>query len=159
MAELYSYQLYTNESSFSRPYYLKDLEASSYYDSLLSKLEQTYPNSTYLKQYKSDIERDRLVFEKDKIDFKYIGLTIVLVISLIFNVVLIRKRKPKSSKIKYQEVLSTQEQKVFELMKENITNKEIAERLFVSISTVKSHINNIYSKLQISSRKDISKFN
>ena len=159
MAELYSYQLYTNESSFSRPYYLKDLETSSYYDSLLSKLEQTYPNSTYLNQYKSDIERDRLVFEKDKIDFKYIGLTIVLVISLIFNVVLIRKRKPKSSKIKYQEVLSTQEQKVFELMKENITNKEIAERLFVSISTVKSHINNIYSKLQISSRKDISKFN
>lgn len=158
LAELYSYQLYTNETSFSRPYYLKDLETSSYYDSLLSKLEYSYPNSTYLTQYKNDIDRDRLIFTKDEIDFKYIGLTIVLAISLIINVVLIRNRKAKSSKIKYQEVLSSQEQKVFELMRQNLTNKEIASELFVSISTVKSHINNIYSKLQISSRKEISQF-
>ncbi|MDT0551809.1 response regulator transcription factor [Urechidicola vernalis] len=158
LAELYSYQLYTNESSFSRPYYLKDLETSDYYERLLLKLEKSYPNTSYLDQYENDIARDRLLFTKDKVDTKYLIIVILLVISVSINFVLIRKRKPKGTKIKYREVLSSQELKVFELMKQDLTNKEIAERLFVSISTIKSHINNIYSKLKISSRKDIVKF-
>ena len=43
-------------------------------------------------------------------------------------------------------------------MHKGITNKEIAEQLFISLSTVKSHINTIYSKLSISSRKEIDQF-
>ncbi|OIQ36412.1 MAG: hypothetical protein BM563_10905 [Bacteroidetes bacterium MedPE-SWsnd-G1] len=158
LAELYTYQLYTDESSFSRPYYLKDLETSDYYERLLLKLEKSYPNTSYLNQYENDIARDRLLFAKNKVDTKYLIIVILLVISVSINFVLIRKKKPKGTKIKYREVLSSQELKVFELMKQDLTNKEIAERLFVSISTIKSHINNIYSKLKISSRKDIVKF-
>jgi ATP/maltotriose-dependent transcriptional regulator MalT len=42
-----------------------------------------------------------------------------------------------------------------ELMNQELSNKEIAEKLFVSLSTIKKYTNNIYSKLSISSRKEI----
>lgn len=58
----------------------------------------------------------------------------------------------KSSKLKS---LSLQERKIFYLLKEGKTNKEISEDLNIGISTVKSHASNIYSKLNINSRKDI----
>ncbi|MGB7394497.1 MAG: LuxR C-terminal-related transcriptional regulator, partial [Pricia sp.] len=35
------------------------------------------------------------------------------------------------------------------------SNKEIAGELFISISTVKTHITNIYGKLKVSSRKEL----
>lgn len=51
--------------------------------------------------------------------------------------------------------LTIQERKVFVLLNEGKTNKEIAEECSVSLSTVKSHVSNIFSKLGISSRKEI----
>jgi DNA-binding CsgD family transcriptional regulator len=50
--------------------------------------------------------------------------------------------------------LSIRERQVFEMIGEGKSNKEIAVQLNVEISTIKSHVNNIYSKLDISSRKD-----
>ncbi|MBW6496876.1 MAG: helix-turn-helix transcriptional regulator [Bacteroidales bacterium] len=50
--------------------------------------------------------------------------------------------------------LTVQERKVFSMIMEGKTNKEISESLMVSLSTVKSHVNSIYSKLEINSRKD-----
>lgn len=35
------------------------------------------------------------------------------------------------------------------------SNNEIAEQHFISLSTVKTHINNIYKKLNISSREEL----
>lgn len=158
LAELYSYHLYSHEVSFSRPYYIKDLENSEYYNSLLKRLETSYPNSTYTSQFKNDIERDRLAFKKDTPNPFIIILTVLLLISFLVNIFFFKKQKAKKSKLDYKKILSTQEQKVFELMKNNLSNKEISEALFISVSTVKSHINNIYSKLKISSRKDIFNF-
>ena len=55
--------------------------------------------------------------------------------------------------------LSQQETKVKKMILEGKSNKEIAEELFISLSTVKTHITNIYQKLNISNRRDlISKF-
>ncbi len=54
-----------------------------------------------------------------------------------------------------REKLTTQEQKIYELIKAKYSNKEIAAELYISISTVKTHVNNIYKKLGISSRKQI----
>jgi DNA-binding CsgD family transcriptional regulator len=51
--------------------------------------------------------------------------------------------------------LSQQERKIFELMQDGKRNKEIASVLNVDISTVKTHINNIYKKLGVKSRLDI----
>ena len=51
--------------------------------------------------------------------------------------------------------LSVQERKIFALLLEGKSNKEISEILLIGLSTVKSHVNNIYSKLEINSRKDL----
>ncbi|NQY30247.1 MAG: response regulator transcription factor [Flavobacteriaceae bacterium] len=47
---------------------------------------------------------------------------------------------------------------MFELMHEKSSNKIIADSLFISVSPVKNHLNNIYSKLNISSRKEVDVF-
>ena len=54
--------------------------------------------------------------------------------------------------------LSQRESEVFNLIRTGKTNKEIALQLNVEISTVKSHVNSIYSKLGIKSRKATRKF-
>lgn len=51
--------------------------------------------------------------------------------------------------------LTTQEYKIHNLIKEGYTNKEIATELHVSVSTVKTHINNIFKKKGVSSRKEL----
>jgi LuxR family maltose regulon positive regulatory protein len=50
------------------------------------------------------------------------------------------------------ESLSERELEVLELIAAGCSNREIAEELVVAVSTVKSHINNIYRKLDVSSR-------
>ena len=56
------------------------------------------------------------------------------------------------------EILTQKEQEIFTLIKEGKSNKEIASALFVELSTVKSHINNIYSKLGVSNRREAKSF-
>ena len=50
-------------------------------------------------------------------------------------------------------LLTKQEQTILEHILDDKTNKDIAEVLFVSVSTVKTHINSIYKKLNVSSRE------
>jgi LuxR family maltose regulon positive regulatory protein len=50
------------------------------------------------------------------------------------------------------EPLSQREFEVLELIAAGLSNREIAEQLVVAISTVKTHLNNIYGKLNVSSR-------
>lgn len=54
--------------------------------------------------------------------------------------------------------LTQQEQKIAQLICQDKSNKEIADELFVSVSTVKSHINNIYKKLNVQSRDELKFF-
>lgn len=158
LVELYTYQIYSDNKSFTRPYYLNDLKTSEYYSSLLQKLKEQYPNSQYTAQFEEDLSRDNIDFKNNKPDYLLILLASLLVISLIINYRLITQNKEKKNTVNYKSVLSPQEQKVFELMHQKLANKEIAEKLFISLSTVKTHINSIYSKLSISSRKDIHQF-
>jgi ATP/maltotriose-dependent transcriptional regulator MalT len=48
--------------------------------------------------------------------------------------------------------LSGRELEVLALVASGMSNKKIAGRLFVSVSTVKTHINNLYRKLGTRSR-------
>lgn len=55
-------------------------------------------------------------------------------------------------KVKQENLLSTREVDVFSLIVEGMSNKEISEKLFISEHTVKNHITNILSKLNVSDR-------
>lgn len=50
--------------------------------------------------------------------------------------------------------LSDREIEILQLLGQGKTNKEIAQELFISINTVKVHINNVYKKLGVSSRTE-----
>ena len=50
------------------------------------------------------------------------------------------------------EPLSERELEVLQLIAEGLTNQEIAEKLFVSLNTVRSHTKNINSKLDVHKR-------
>lgn len=75
-----------------------------------------------------------------------VGLGIILLGSWFLII-----RKPKKSAL---QELSVQERKVFMLLKEGKSNQEISDECSIAISTVKTHVSNIYGKLNISSRKD-----
>ncbi|MFF1573694.1 LuxR C-terminal-related transcriptional regulator [Leifsonia sp. NPDC058292] len=53
--------------------------------------------------------------------------------------------------------LTTRERQVAHAIAAGMTNKEIAERLYVSVTTVNFHVRNILAKLELSSRRDLRK--
>ncbi|MBD3107029.1 response regulator transcription factor [Bacillus sp. AGMB 02131] len=61
-----------------------------------------------------------------------------------------RMRKPKHSEL--YEDLTNREMEVLLLMTEGKSNQEIADKLFISLKTVKVHVSNILSKLEVQDR-------
>jgi LuxR family maltose regulon positive regulatory protein len=59
---------------------------------------------------------------------------------------------PAATEALVVEGLSERERQVLSLIAEGLTNREIAERLYLAVSTVKTHINNLYGKLGVSKR-------
>lgn len=52
----------------------------------------------------------------------------------------------------HKSLLTSREQDVMQLLQKGYTNKQIAETLHVSLATVKTHLINIFSKLQVNNR-------
>lgn len=48
--------------------------------------------------------------------------------------------------------LSTREYEVLQLLAQGYSNAEIAERLFLSLSTIKTHVSNLFVKMDVKSR-------
>jgi len=61
-----------------------------------------------------------------------------------------RMRKPKQSEL--YEDLTNREMEVLLLMTEGKSNQEIADELFIALKTVKVHVSNILSKLEVQDR-------
>ena len=53
-------------------------------------------------------------------------------------------------------VLSHRENEVLALVRSGLTNAEIAERLFLAESTIKSHLSSIFTKFGVRSRKEVA---
>ena len=62
------------------------------------------------------------------------------------------KKKESRLKLNANFELSDRELDTLKLMADNMSNKEIAEELFVTVNTVKTHIKSIYSKLYVNNR-------
>ena len=50
--------------------------------------------------------------------------------------------------------LSPREQEILGLVRQGLTNAEIAQTLFVSVSTVKAHMRHIFEKLDVRTRTE-----
>ncbi|WP_413534146.1 response regulator transcription factor, partial [Empedobacter brevis] len=55
------------------------------------------------------------------------------------------------------ETLSERQLEIVDLVKKGLTNKEIAEKLFISENTVKYHLKSIYTLLGIDNRNSLIK--
>lgn len=131
------------------------LKNKEYYLELLSELK------------KSDIERSQYLFLENKLAFlttelaeqKYQRSIIVILflIAGLFGLIFLnfRVKNKKSQSLFYPDDLSKQEKVIRSLILEGKSNKEIANELFISLSTVKSHISNIYNKLRVSDRQEL----
>ncbi len=53
------------------------------------------------------------------------------------------------------DVLPNRERQVLELVAEGMTNKEIAQRLYVSSNTVKYHLKRLFATFGVSSRAEL----
>ena len=58
------------------------------------------------------------------------------------------------SESQVQNLLSKREYEVLELLSKGHLYKEIADQLFISLSTVKRHLNHIYTKLQVQNKTE-----
>jgi len=123
-------------------------ENPNYYNRLLKKWGDE--SSPYFEEFRKAIPAENT---NRSYSFLY-GI-----FGLFFGVVLtifILKRKPKNVNRLHE--LTIQERKVFVLLQNGKSNKDITEELNISLSTVKSHVNNIFSKLNITSRREVSNF-
>lgn len=81
---------------------------------------------------------------------KYMVLAIVFIVFL----AVLFKYNRGNKKLKKLKKLSVQERNIFEMLQRGASNQEISEHFNIGVSTVKSHVSSIYSKLNIKSRKD-----
>ncbi len=157
--ELYFYSFLSDRSSETHAHYVKDLSEAGYYTNLLSRLNDTYPNTPFTHQYRNELQSDQVLAEimpKDPSSFlSQNWLYALAALAFIGLLLLFFRQSKKKSSNREIESLSPQEQKIYKAIKLGKTNKEIASELFISLSTVKTHINNIYKKLGITSRDEI----
>ncbi|NND62747.1 MAG: helix-turn-helix transcriptional regulator [Flavobacteriaceae bacterium] len=159
LAELYIFNFLSDPRSELHAYYLKDLSDNTYYDKLKTRLEANYPNTSYAQQFAANLRSDKVLIgseDSSGLPWWIYVLGIVSFLSLVGNFYFFGKIKNlKRVKSNGKQLLSKQEQKVLDLILQDKTNKEIAQEMFVSVSTVKTHINNLYKKLNVSSRDEV----
>ncbi|MCB0445386.1 MAG: response regulator transcription factor [Gelidibacter sp.] len=159
LAELYIYSFLSNRGNDLHEHYIADLKTNDYYENLLKRLQERYPNSSYAKQYEAELKSDEYIINNvsgSGFNWNY-PLYALLVLSLLGNF-WFWKHRQKHQSITLdvaKEQLTKQEQNILMLLLEEKSNKEIAEALFVSLSTVKTHVNNIYKKLNVQSRNEV----
>ena len=162
IAELYIYAFLSERSNDFHKFYMEDIQSNSYYDDLLNRLTQRYPNSTYTKQFRLELNSDKYIVSENsgsyKFNWNYVLWTF-LFISMLLNIYFWLSFKQTKRTSNALENLTKQEQNILTLILENKSNKEIAEALFVSVSTIKTHVNNIFKKLNVQSREEIKKLN
>ena len=71
---------------------------------------------------------------------------------------IIKKAKSESKLLNKIPTLTNREIEIIKLVAEGFINKEIADKLFISIRTVDSHKNNIMQKLKLKSTVDLVKY-
>jgi DNA-binding NarL/FixJ family response regulator len=105
---------------------------------------------------------DKFILSEDsnehKFNWNYL-IWVILFLSMVLNIYFFTSNSKRKKALNTIDNLTKQEHNILELIREDKSNKEIAEALFVSVSTIKTHVNNIFKKLKVQSREDIKKLN
>ena len=127
------------------------LKNTGYYTNFLKELKNSsIVNDEYIF-LENELLKISIANTNKKITFSIITsifLAAIIILSILF---ILKNKKNKIAKIN----LTKQEVTIKELIINGKTNKEIANELHISLNTVKTHISNIYQKLNISNRKDL----
>ncbi|MBN1821932.1 MAG: LuxR family transcriptional regulator [Prolixibacteraceae bacterium] len=127
--------------------YEYDLEENpQYYQRFLEKWESN--RSGYFNEFRKSIPNNNYHKKHYNLLFILLGFITGIFLTILF----FQYKKKRKSLLNN---LTNQERKILKYLKNGNSNKEISEELNIEISTVKSHINSIYSKLKINSRKDV----
>ena len=94
-----------------------------------------------------------LVYKYFRFDYYLTGVALVF---LVVGFFLSKWNNQKTNQADADQLsrLTSKELHILQLIADGKSNKEIAAVNFVEISTIKTHINNIYTKLGISNRKE-----
>ena len=128
----------------------------AFYQNFLRKWEASAGELPYYQALAQQIEFIRYQESPPRSRLAWVALPVLLIALLVFF--FFKKstgETPVDALLESQKLLSIQEQKVFEKLSNGLSNKEISGELNIEVSTVKSHIHSIYSKLGVKSRKEI----
>ncbi|MAE08721.1 MAG: hypothetical protein CL661_08185 [Bacteroidetes bacterium] len=126
-----------------------------------NELQISDSSSPYYQSFVEELEY--LKYQSDQSGFtntEWLIFVVLLLILIMFSLILIKRRGRKKEHIiaantELLQSLSVQEKKVFELLRSGASNKEISSELNIEVSTVKSHVYKIFSRLGVKSRKEI----
>ncbi|WP_281612680.1 helix-turn-helix transcriptional regulator [Flammeovirga sp. SubArs3] len=133
------------QTDFQKDYLVNPI----FYKDYLSKWENE--NNSYFNSFRQKFPNNEYGYtigSKKHLIFLVSAVCFLLVGGLIYS-------KRKNHNIKQ---LSIQERKIFDLLRNGLSNKEISAECNIELTTVKSHISSIYSKLKIKSRKEAMDF-
>lgn len=148
-----------NHTDFDE-HYVKD---ETFYKAFAERLSREMPNADYTNNYLRKLRyySDEVVEVLPVWAAWLMGFMTMLVIALAF---MLYSLKQKLNRLNASEIirpvpvegrLTKKEKEILDLILADKSNKEIAATLFIELSTVKTHINKIYSKLEVKSRKEL----
>jgi len=126
------------------------LQDPTFYNDFLSKWEGE--DNAYFRSFRQKFA----ISDRDATDDVSASYTIPLLVIagiLLTSFYIYSMRTEQKFKL-----LSVQERKIFGLIRKGFSNKEISAECNIELTTVKSHVSNIYSKLKIKSRKEALNF-
>jgi DNA-binding CsgD family transcriptional regulator len=139
----------------------------TFYFDFLNRLKKELPKSGYTQNFEKKLNYLAGYQPSDNSGFKILSLCLLLALFFAaYYIWILRAKltalKDQSTKIampaKVAPSLTKKEEEILEFIKTGKSNKEIASELFIELSTVKTHINKIYSKLGIKNRKEAKSY-
>ncbi len=128
------------------------------YNAFGKRLKDQIPNHLYTSNYYRKLRYYRNDKPEDKSNVWIFSTLLLTLLSafLSYRLLQIKQRNlsPSDTSPALDIQLTKQEHKVLDLIIEGKSNKEIASNLYIEVSTVKSHINNLFSKIGVSNRNE-----
>lgn len=133
--------------------------AKDYCAELCKKQRRTTYLDSFIKQHFIDIEdiywrfgMEKEIFSNSMQKFKMKVVASVNKETTMYTVYLFPQNLNNKNRLNFIYDLTKREKELIPLILAGFTNQEIADKLYISLSTVKTHIENIYSKLHVTNR-------